>query len=156
MISGMALTTVSERVGKDPASIFEATSQEYKANQNVPIIVGSTLEDGDILKALGDEYARMILLSVIDEPKSVIDITREKKIPISTAYRKIHWLENVRLIGVKGFVITDDGKKYHLYRSNVKTVQISLATDAIKVEITGNNGRKYRFSPTQEQEIPID
>ena len=153
----MALTTVSERVRKDSASIFaEATSQEYKANQNVPIIVDSALEEGDILKALGDEYTRMILLSIIDEPKSVIDITREKKIPISSAYRKIHWLENARLIGVKGFVITDDGKKYHLYQSKVKTVQISLATNAIKVEITGNNGRKYNFSPTQEQEIPID
>ncbi|MFQ5970140.1 MAG: winged helix-turn-helix domain-containing protein [Nitrososphaerales archaeon] len=152
----MALVTVSERAKKQPASIFaEATQQEYNANQNIPIIVDSPLEEGVLLKALGDEYTRMILLSLIDEPKSVIDIIREKNIPLSSAYRKIHWLEKARLIRAKGFVITDDGKKYHLYQSKVKTIQISLATNSIKVEITSNNGRKYNFSPTQEQEIPI-
>ena len=156
MILRMALTTVVEDVRKVPESILdETTSQKYRANQQVQITVDPQLEERDILKALGDECARMILLSIIDEPKSAIDITREKKIPISSVYRKLHWLANARLIRVKGFVITGDGKKYHLYQSRIKTIQILLPKNEIKVEFTDNNGRKYHSS-TQEQEIPIE
>lgn len=152
----MALTTVSESVGRVQTSIFdERKSREYKTAQQVQITVDPKLEERDLLKVLGDECARTILLSIINEPKSAIDITRENNIPISSVYRKIHWLENARLIRVKGFVITGDGKKYHLYQSRIKTVQISLPENEIKVEFANNNDRKYHSS-TQEQEIPIE
>lgn len=149
----MALTTVSEQRRVDPTNLYEETSKS-RLNQNVSISVDSSIRDGALLKALGDKYTRMILLSVIDDPKSVIEISREQNIPISSVYRKIHWLENSHLIGVKGFVITNDGKKYHMYQSRIKTVHITLTTNAIGIEFTSNNGRTYNPSP--EQEIPID
>jgi len=153
MIWGMALT-VSESVGKAPATILaEIEPLDYEMNQQVQIAVTSKLEERDLLKVIGDECARTILLSIMDEPKSAIDITREKKIPISSVYRKLHWLENARLIKVKGFVITGDGKKYHLYQSKIKSIQISLPENEVKVELANNNGRKY--NPTEEQEILV-
>jgi uncharacterized protein YjiK len=150
----MALTTVSEQIRKDPLRSYEnGISGERKA-QIVPTLVDSIIDEHALLEALGDKYTRMILLSVIDEPKSVIDVTKEQNIPISSAYRKIHWLEKSHLIGVKGFVITNEGKKYHLYQSRIKTMHVSLATNSIKIEITSNNGKMYNHS-LQEQEIPI-
>ena len=151
----MALTTVSESVDRVQASMFERKSQEYKTAQQVQITVDPKLEERDLLRVLGDECARTILLSIINEPKSAIDITRENNIPISSVYRKIHWLEDVHLIRVKGFVITGDGKKYHLYQSRIKSLQISLPENEIKVEFASNDGSKNK-SPTQEQEIPIE
>jgi len=152
----MALTTVSEQMREDSTCSYdETTSWKNKPGQNISVLVDSTIREGALLKALGDKYTRTILLSIIDEPKSVIDITREQNIPISSAYRKIHWLENSHLINVKGFVITNDGKKYHLYQSRIKAVRISLATNAIQIEFTSNNGKTYNPS-SQEQEIPID
>jgi hypothetical protein len=146
----MALTTVSENVREFPSLLEEETMHETK---QVQIAVDPKLEERDLLKVFGDEAARTILLSIINEPKSALDITRESKIPISSVYRKIHWLESARLIKVKGFVITGDGKKYHLYQSRIKGVQISLLTNEIKVELTGNNGGKHNTA--REQEIPV-
>ncbi|MEM2759615.1 MAG: hypothetical protein QXU32_06800 [Nitrososphaerales archaeon] len=145
----MALTTVTEP-GEKSRSVFDERAQEY--GQQVSISVDPKLDERDLLKALGDECARTILLSVIDEPKSAIDISREKKIPISSVYRKLHWLENTRLVKVKGFVITGDGKKYHLYQSRIKAIQISLVKDTIAVKFTNRDGKRYT---SQEQEIPI-
>ncbi len=148
----MALTTVTEDMRKVPASLTEESVQQ-ECNQQVEITVDSEIEERNLLRALGDECARNILLSMIDEPKSAIDITREKKIPISSVYRKIHWLENARLIKVKGFIITDDGKKYHIYQSRIGTIQISLLNNKIKVQFTKCNGTRCR---AEEQEIPIN
>jgi hypothetical protein len=151
----MALTTVSEQRHQDRAVPYEGMlSWHDKSSQSVPILVDSTISEGVLLEALGDKYTRMILLSIIDEPKSVIDIAREQNIPISSAYRKIHRLENSRLIGAKGFVITDDGKKYHLYQSRIKSMHISLDANNIRMEFTSNNNKKYKPS-LLEQEIPI-
>lgn len=152
----MALTTVSENVSRVQVSMLdEVKAREYTTSEQVQITVDPKLEERNLLKVLGDECARTILLSIIDEPKSAIDITRENNIPISSVYRKIHWLEDARLIRVKGFVITGDGKKYHLYQSRIKTVQISLPENEIKVEFASNGGSKNK-SQAREQEIPIE
>lgn len=143
----MALTSVSEE-RKVPEYLLDEVSEEQ-----VEIRVDHKLEERNLLKALGDEVTRTILLSMIEEPKSAIDITREKKIPISSVYRKIHWLENAHLIKVKGFVITGDGKKYHLYQSRIKTLQVLLMNNGVEVEFTNNDGRRY--SARREYEIPV-
>ena len=151
----MAQTTISEQMRADSVDLYEEMiSRKNKPSQSVPILVDSAVSEDALLKALGDKYTRMILLSVIDEPKSVIDIAREQNIPISSAYRKIHWLENSHLIGVKGFIITNDGKKYHMYQSRIRTARISLGGNAVRIEFTDNNGKMYSPS-SQEQEIPI-
>ena len=150
----MALTTVSEQTYKNPLRSSESAISLERKGQSAPMLVDLAFDEDVLLKALGDKYTRIILLSIIDEPKSVIDITKEQNVPISSAYRKIHWLEKSHLIGVKGFVITNEGKKYHLYQSRIKTMNISLATNAIKIEFTSNNGKMYNPS-LLEQEIPI-
>lgn len=139
----MALETVLENMQQVEQSVLqEPKSRECGTSQQVRFIGDSQLKEADILQVIGDEYARAILLSIIDNPKSAIDIAREQKIPISSIYRKIHWLENARLIKVKGFVITGDGKKYHLYQSRIRTIQISLPKYEIKVEFVNNNGSR--------------
>jgi len=150
----MAQTTALENVERVQECVpDEIQSRAYKINPQV--LVDSQVQELDLLKVVGDEYARAILLSIINEPKSAIDIAREKKIPISSIYRKIHWLENARLIKVKGFVITGDGKKYHRYQSRIKTIQVSLMRNAIQVEFTNNDGKRYSTS-TDGQEITIE
>ena len=41
------------------------------------------------LEILSDKYCRAILESVMDMPKSAIEVSREKNIPLSTVYRRI-------------------------------------------------------------------
>jgi predicted transcriptional regulator len=151
----MAQAAVFENKAKIQEQILENKSQEHNTTQQVQIPISSELTEQNLLKVIGDEYARSILLSMTEEPKSAIDIAREKKIPISSIYRKIHWLENAHMIKVKGFVITGDGKKYHRYQSRIKTIQVSLVRNAIQVEFTNNEGKMYSAS-TDGQEITIE
>jgi predicted transcriptional regulator len=93
-----------------------------------------------VLQALADEYSRSILAFIMDKPKSVIEISTECKIPMSTAYRRTHELEEAGLVQATGSIITDDGKKYFLYRSKIKAVRTVFGVDSLEVEIIPNDG----------------
>ncbi|MCS6767741.1 MAG: helix-turn-helix domain-containing protein [Candidatus Nitrosocaldus sp.] len=90
-----------------------------------------------VLGALADRYNRMILTSTIDEPKSALQISREHGIPASTVYRKLHVLERDGLIKVDGSVI-ENGKRYYLYRSNIKAINIVFTMNTLKVDVILN------------------
>ncbi len=93
----------------------------------------------NVLKALADEYSRNILASIMDQPKSVVDISMECGIPMSTAYRRVHDLEEAGLIQIKGSVISSDGKRYYLYRSKIKAVRTVFGLNSLDVAIIPND-----------------
>ncbi len=98
-----------------------------------------------VLQALADEYSRSILLSTIQKAKSAVELSTEKSIPISTAYRRLHELQEAGLVAVERSVITDDGKKFDLYRSTVKSVAISFNLGATEVELIPNEDMVTKF-----------
>ncbi len=108
--------------------------------QSIGKVDENTLTD-KILKALSDKYARIILTATIDEPKSVIQLSEEYDIPISTAYRKVHRLRKDGLLKVDGSTISN-GKRYFLYRSNIKAVNIIFTLDTLKVDVIVNKDMK--------------
>jgi len=71
-----------------------------------------------ILEIVSDRYCRTILDCVMEKPKSPFEISVETKVPISTVYRRIQRLHDCKLLGVTG-EISEDGKKYFMYKSNV-------------------------------------
>lgn len=92
-----------------------------------------------VLQALADEYSRTILTFIMDEPKSVIEISTECRIPMSTTYRRIHDLEEAGLVQVKGSIVNEDGKRYYLYRSRIKAVRTVFGVDSLEVEVIPND-----------------
>ena len=98
-----------------------------------------------VLQALADEYSRSILLSTIQKAKSAVELSTEKNIPISTAYRRLHELQEAGLVAVERSVITNDGKKFDLYRSTVKSVAISFNLGATEVELIPNEDMVTKF-----------
>ena len=62
-----------------------------------------------ILEVLADPYCKQILQIIIDKPKSVMDITAETRIPVSTVYRRIQLLHDNKIVSISG-TISDDGK----------------------------------------------
>lgn len=91
-----------------------------------------------LLEILADKYSRTILESTIDMPKSVIDITNECGIPISTAYRRVQMLHRYKLLGISG-CISQDGKKYFLYKSKIKSIMTCFNNGSLEVEIVPNS-----------------
>lgn len=90
-----------------------------------------------MLRILADKYSRAILDATMDSPKSAIDLSAECKIPISTAYRRVQELHDNRLLGISGS-INDDGKKYFLYKSKIKSIMARFNGGSLEIEIVPN------------------
>ncbi len=90
-----------------------------------------------ILEIISDKYCRAILDTTMDKPKSAMEISAESKIPISTVYRRLQTLHDNKLLGISGS-ISDDGKKYFLYRSKVKAISSSYKGGFVEIEIVPN------------------
>jgi hypothetical protein len=91
-----------------------------------------------LLEILADKYSRAILESTLDMPKSTIDLSIECGIPISTTYRRVQLLHNHKLLGISGS-ISEDGKKYFLYKSKIKSIVTCFKSGSLDVEIVPNS-----------------
>ena len=90
-----------------------------------------------ILDIISDKYCREILQTTLDKPKSAMEIASEGKIPISTVYRRLQTLHDNKLVGISGS-ISQDGKKYFLYKSKVKSISASCNCNYIEIEVVPN------------------
>ncbi len=90
-----------------------------------------------ILEMLADQYSKQILQIIMDKPKSIMDITIETRIPVSTVYRRIQLLQDSKIVSISG-TISDDGKKYFLYRSKIRSASITYDGYSTKIEIVPN------------------
>lgn len=91
-----------------------------------------------LLRILADKYSRVILDATIDSPKSAIELSAECKIPISTAYRRVQELHDNKLLGISGS-INDNGKKYFLYKSKIKSIMACFNDGSLEIEIIPNS-----------------
>ncbi len=96
-----------------------------------------------ILAMISDEYCRKILSITMNEHKSVTEISKETKIPISTIYRRVQMLNDGKLMRISG-IISEDGKKTFLYKSKIKSVSTFFNGDNIEIEIVPNNIEKFQ------------
>ena len=93
-----------------------------------------------ILEILADKYCKLILHNTLEKPKSAMEISGEKKIPISTVYRRLQTLFNAKLLAISGS-ISQDGKKYFLYQSKIKSISVQCYLNVLSIEITPNPAR---------------
>lgn len=100
------------------------------------------IRDGErkkaLLRAMADEYSLKILMALIDKADSVNNISRINDIPIATAYRRVSELQEAGLLVIERGVLTDDGKRYDLYRSAVRSMQISFRSGEIEIDVIPN------------------
>ena len=102
------------------------------------MIIKDEKQKAAIANALIDKYSRKILNSTMKNSKSVMDIMREQEIPMTSAYRRIKSLQDNKLIKIEKSLVTDDGKRYYLYRSTIKSVVINYINGNLYVDITLN------------------
>lgn len=99
--------------------------------------IEETEKKDSLLEVISDKYCRSILESTMYKPKSVMEITAETKIPISTVYRRIQTLFDNKLLRTSG-TITNDGKRLFLYKSKIKGIQSNFCNGQVEVEIILN------------------
>lgn len=91
-----------------------------------------------ILAALADTELQMILDAAMFDSKSISQIIKEKSIPHTSAYRKIKWLLDEKLLIVSKIEITEDGKKYSLLRTVLKSFNVKYEHNNVVIEAEQN------------------
>ena len=86
-------------------------------------------------KLIADEYNLKVLAATFKEPRSAQYLSLKFEIPIAVCYRKIHELENVGLLECVDRVLTRQGKRVKLYRSNVKGVYMFFEKGRLRVRL---------------------
>jgi hypothetical protein len=92
-------------------------------------------ESVSILKELFDGFSYKILLSTLDEPKSVFQICEENDVPISSTYKKIRKLKESGLLFIDKIVISERGKKIVFYRSKVRSIELTLDKQQVTLQL---------------------
>ena len=98
-----------------------------------------------VLTALADEEMVKILDSARDQAKSVRDIITEKNIPYTNAYRKTKWLVAEKLLVIDKIIITQEGKKFSLFRSVLSSITVKYESNEILVEAEQNFNPKIKL-----------
>ena len=91
-----------------------------------------------VLQALADDCSIAILGATTDKARSAMDLVREFTFPSSTVYRRINELVDVKLLVVEKIVVTDDGKKFSLYRSAVKEIRAEYRVGKVEIAVLLN------------------
>jgi len=79
-----------------------------------------------VIEALADSESRAILFSIIRKGHTAADLSVNLKIPLSSVYKKLSDLEELTLIKVEKWMISDKGRKYKVYRSRISKADISI------------------------------
>src|SRR2546422_6940816 len=91
-----------------------------------------------ILAALADTELQRILDAVMYQSKSVNQIIRETNVSHTTAYRKMRWLVEEKLLIVDKIEITEDGKKSSLFRTVLKSFNVRYEYNNVVIEAEQN------------------
>ncbi|HEY6883657.1 MAG TPA: hypothetical protein VI278_06430 [Nitrososphaeraceae archaeon] len=117
------------------------------------MIVSSERLKHAILAALADTDLHKILDAAMYDSKSVTEIIRETNISHTTAYRKIKWLVEEKLLAVDKIEITEEGKKYSLFRTILKSFNVKYEYKNVIVEAEQNFDT---FKRTTERLFSLD
>ena len=79
-----------------------------------------------VIEALADSESRAILFSIVKKGKTASELSVKLKIPLSSVYKKLADLEELTLIEIEKWMLSDKGRKFKIYRSRVKQAEISI------------------------------
>jgi len=91
-----------------------------------------------VLEMLADAESRVILFSVIKTGKTAAELSQRHKIPLSSVYKKISELEELSLIKVDKRQISDNGRKFKIYKSRIKQAEIIIKKPEPHLELLAN------------------
>jgi len=79
-----------------------------------------------VIESLSDSESRAIIFSIVKKGSTAAELSYKLKIPLSSVYKKIADLEELTLIKVESWNISDKGRKFKVYRSRIKHAEISI------------------------------
>ena len=102
----------------------------------------------DASKILADVYTLRILAGSFKEPKSVQELSTKFNIPIAVCYRKIHELETTGFLECVDKILTQEGRRVKLYRSQLKGAYIFFEQGKLRVHLSLTKVPRVDFDET--------
>ncbi len=79
-----------------------------------------------VIESLADAESRTILFSIIKKGKTAAEISEKCKIPLSSVYKKLSDLEDLTLVEVEKWLVSDKGRKFKIFKSRISKADISI------------------------------
>jgi len=95
-----------------------------------------------IIESLSNVCTRAVLFCIKYEAKDATQIADELKISLSTVYKTLSHLENLALIDVERYIISNEGKKIKQYKSRIGKVEITIKNLEPILHLYPNDGKK--------------
>ncbi|HSL13743.1 MAG TPA: hypothetical protein VK882_05760 [Nitrososphaeraceae archaeon] len=77
-----------------------------------------------------------IILSVIENSKTVYQMHKETSLPLSSIYKRIKKLEDLGIISIEKISINNKGRKLIFYKSKIKNITFKLNEKDVSLLIT--------------------
>lgn len=77
-----------------------------------------------------------IILSVIENSKTVYQMHKETSLPLSSIYKRIKKLEDLGIISIEKISINNKGRKSIFYKSKIKNITFKLNEKDVSLLIT--------------------
>jgi predicted transcriptional regulator len=97
-----------------------------------------------IIEALTNVCTRAVLFSIVHEPKDATQIAHEVRISLSSVYKILSILEDLSLININNYKISEEGKKIKLYKSKIGQVVITIKDNEPILSLYANPGKSDR------------
>ena len=91
-----------------------------------------------VLEALADVESRTIIFSIVRTGKTATELAEKLKIPLSSVYKKLSDLEELTLVEVDSFQISDKGRRFKVYKSRISQAEIIIKKPEPSVTISAN------------------
>ena len=101
-----------------------------------PIIIDDDDRKQIYIRVVSDQFSIKIITSIINNPKTAVEISKVTDIPISTVYRRLQFLQENKMLKTSGG-LNKDGK-YFVYQSKLKTISTFFDGLNIWVSVTPN------------------
>ena len=92
-----------------------------------------------VIELLADAQSRSILFSIIKQGKTAMDLSEEHRIPLSSVYKKISDLEEIALVKVDKWILSDNGKKFKIYKSRISKADVTIRKPEPVIILTPND-----------------
>ncbi|MDE1861820.1 MAG: helix-turn-helix transcriptional regulator [Thaumarchaeota archaeon] len=91
-----------------------------------------------VLEALSDAQARTILFSIVKEGRTALELSEKYRIPLSSVYKKITDLEDIALVKVDRWELSENGKRFKVYKSRISKADIVIRKPEPTIILTPN------------------
>jgi len=91
-----------------------------------------------VIEALADTESRAIIFSIIRKGKTASNLSISLKIPLSSVYKKLSDLENLTLIRIEKTILSENGKRFKVYRSRISKAEISIKKPEPTLTLSAN------------------